>query len=331
MIANNLSMNIPTSIAPKGRVLCVDDEPSILRALSWLLQKEFEVITADNGREALDLAAASEFDVVLSDQRMPGMSGVDFLREMRSLSPRTTRILLTGYSDLQAVLRSVNESEIFRYITKPWNVGELPKVVAQAAEMARSKPLSPPTLVSGKDQARILVLDDDPTVFEAIRHQAEGRAQIIRAENLADAIGELQNPVQVIFSASRIGSTDLTGLICALRQRNPDTLSIVLAEDSGTDMVARLVNQGQIYRILPKPIEAGSLARAVDDALAQSARNLHGEDSTTAASPRECGLPGMAHQPLKEAYDGEAAPSTPGNRESIGTLFRRMFTPQQPH
>ena len=123
----------------KGRVLCVDDEPHVLRALQWLLQKDFEIHTAASAQEALRLVGRHDFDVVVSDQRMPGVTGVEFLREVRKIAPRAMRILLTGYSDLDAMVRSVNESEVFRFITKPWDIRELPKLISEAAEIARTK------------------------------------------------------------------------------------------------------------------------------------------------------------------------------------------------
>ena len=106
-----------TEAGRKGRVLCVDDEPHILRALQWLLKKEFEVVTATSAGEGMRLLQRHDFDVVISDQRMPGITGVEFLREVRKSSPRAVRILLTGYAELDAMVKSVNESEVFRFIT----------------------------------------------------------------------------------------------------------------------------------------------------------------------------------------------------------------------
>jgi len=77
----------------KSKILCVDDEPNIVRSLQWLLQREFEVHTASSGQDALALVNQHDFDVVISDQRMPVMTGVEVLREVKRLSPRTMRIL----------------------------------------------------------------------------------------------------------------------------------------------------------------------------------------------------------------------------------------------
>ena len=125
-------------VTKKGKVLCVDDEPNILRSLQWLLQKEFEVHTAPSGQDGLVLLGQHDFDVVVSDQRMPGMMGSEFLREVRARSPNAMRVLLTGYSDLPAILRSVNEGEVFRFINKPWKTDELLKVVAEAVQIAQN-------------------------------------------------------------------------------------------------------------------------------------------------------------------------------------------------
>mgnify|MGYP006178134753 CR=1 FL=1 len=103
------------------KVLCVDDEPGLLRSLRWLLRGQYEVAVASSGFDGLALLGAENFDVVISDQRMPGMTGTEFLERAKQVSPRSIRLLLTGYSDFNAVLSSVNDSEVFRFISKPWD------------------------------------------------------------------------------------------------------------------------------------------------------------------------------------------------------------------
>lgn len=297
----SISMSMPMSVpSAKGRVLCVDDEPNILRALSWLLQKEFEVVTSTSGREALEIARQGDFDVVISDQRMPEMSGVDFLREVRAIAPRAIRILLTGYSDMQAVLRSVNESEIFRYINKPWNVNELPKVVAQAAEIAKRQPVTAPepapeeVELPPREEARILVIDDDPQMHAAVEMSAGDLATVVHVTNVVDAVHALQQQsVGVIVSETRIGSVDLTRLICLMKQRNPQIVTVVLAEETGTDLVSKLINRGQIYRFVPKPIKPGYMRMIMRSALAKShllqqSPDLNDRHSVESLSEDEC-------------------------------------------
>jgi serine/threonine-protein kinase len=278
MTSATLSMSMPMSIpSAKGRVLCVDDEPNIRRALSWLLKKEFEVVTSSNGHEALEIVRNDNFDVIISDQRMPEMSGVDFLREVREIAPRAIRILLTGYSDMQAVLRSVNESEIFRYINKPWNINELPKIVAQAADIARTQPLPvqepapEEAVLPPAEEATILVIDDDPQMHAAVEMNSGDLAKVVHVTNVVDAVHALQNQaVGVIVSETKLGSVDLTRLICLMKQRHPQIVTVVLAEETGTDLVSKLINQGQIYRFIPKPIKSGYMRMILRSALAKS-------------------------------------------------------------
>ena len=259
----------------KGKVLCVDDEPNIARALQWLLQKDFEVVTADSGQAALALLAEHDFDVLISDQRMPGMTGVEFFREARKVSPRSMRILLTGYSDLQAVLRSVNEGEIYRFINKPWNISELPKVVEQAVEIARTQPVEPPapelteeTPIEVAGDESVLLIDDDPST-RAVLLDAIGDGVVLHyAANLAEAINILaERRVSVIVSEARVGSIDATRLISIMKEKHPEIISLMLSGHADADMVTDLINEGQIYRFIPKPVRIGYLKLVINSAL----------------------------------------------------------------
>mgnify|MGYP005837857195 CR=1 FL=1 len=117
----------------KPKMLVVDDEPQILESLSQLFELEFNVLTATDGTIGLSLIQHNpDTAVVISDQRMPGMKGVDFLKNVKQFSPDSMRILLTGYADLDAVLDSVNVGEVFRYVRKPWVPDTLKSIVALA-------------------------------------------------------------------------------------------------------------------------------------------------------------------------------------------------------
>ncbi|HSV29532.1 MAG TPA: ATP-binding protein [Candidatus Omnitrophota bacterium] len=117
-------------------VLVVDDEPQILTAITDLLEDEFTVWTAGDGETALNILAVQEMAVILSDQRMPGMTGSEFLGRARDLSD-ATRVLVTGYSDLDALVKAVNQGQIHAYLSKPWNPMELKVVVRTAADRWR--------------------------------------------------------------------------------------------------------------------------------------------------------------------------------------------------
>lgn len=116
----------------KHRLLVVDDEPQILVAISDLFDDEFRILTATDGWEALRLLEENEVSVILSDQRMPGMSGDEFLQRARDVS-EATRVLITGYTDITALVRAVNVGKIHAYVSKPWNPVELRTIVMNAA------------------------------------------------------------------------------------------------------------------------------------------------------------------------------------------------------
>ncbi len=101
-----------------ANILIVDDEPNILRALARLLDK-YEIFSAESGDEALSLAENQSFDLVITDYRMPGMNGIDFLILFKRLQPNAIRVVLTGFANLEAAQHAINEAQVFRFINKP--------------------------------------------------------------------------------------------------------------------------------------------------------------------------------------------------------------------
>ncbi|WP_346344020.1 hybrid sensor histidine kinase/response regulator [Magnetospirillum sulfuroxidans] len=120
----------------RDNILVVDDEPQILTAITDLLEDEFTVWTASDGPAALKLLEVQDMAVILSDQRMPGMTGAELLGRVRQISD-ATRVLVTGYSDLDALVKAVNLGQIHAYLSKPWNPLELKVVVRTAADRWR--------------------------------------------------------------------------------------------------------------------------------------------------------------------------------------------------
>ncbi len=135
----HLTALVDTETAPaeKASILIVDDEPQVLIALEDILSDQFIVHTTRSPEQALNLAAKErDIAVVISDQRMPKMTGDELLGRL-STESQAERILVTGYADLSAVIKAVNDGRIFAYITKPWNPDELQLKVQQAAEHFR--------------------------------------------------------------------------------------------------------------------------------------------------------------------------------------------------
>jgi DNA-binding NtrC family response regulator len=120
--------------ARKHPILIVDDEPDILFSLRALLRRDFEVHTAEGGAQALEVLHRQPVHVIMTDQRMPQMTGAELLSRARGECPDAVRIIFTGYADLKAVIDAVNRGEIYRYLTKPWDPDDLCDLLRQACE-----------------------------------------------------------------------------------------------------------------------------------------------------------------------------------------------------
>ena len=118
------------------RILCVDDERNVLRALERIfLDEDYEIVTAGSGQEGLDILEETDsFQVIISDYRMPVMTGVEFLKAVYDRWPETVRIVLSGYADAGAIVAAINEGHIYKFIPKPWNDEELRVTIQNCLE-----------------------------------------------------------------------------------------------------------------------------------------------------------------------------------------------------
>jgi CheY-like chemotaxis protein len=120
---------------PRPRLLIVDDEEAILETMTFTFEDDYEVFTSTSANEALALLDKhAPVAVVISDQRMPEMTGVEFLSRVFKRSPATQRIILTGFADMNAIIRAINDGHVYAYITKPWEPDHLKQVVRRAAD-----------------------------------------------------------------------------------------------------------------------------------------------------------------------------------------------------
>lgn len=120
---------------PRFSVLIVDDEPNVLSAIRRTFRNEsYNILTASGGEEALEILASTDINLIISDYKMPGMSGGELLKRVRKAKPDCIRILLTGYADTDAVMAAIKEGVVYRFILKPWNDDDLRITVALALE-----------------------------------------------------------------------------------------------------------------------------------------------------------------------------------------------------
>ncbi len=117
------------------KILYVDDEENNLNSFKAAFRREYDVTVALSATEAKELLKTNSFEIIITDQRMPGITGVDFLASIIDEYPEAIRMLLTGYADIQAVIDAINKGQIFQYITKPWDEQQMRVVINNAYEI----------------------------------------------------------------------------------------------------------------------------------------------------------------------------------------------------
>lgn len=261
----------------RPRILLVDDEERILRSLGMLLRMHYQVFATSDGYEALAILQREKIHVLISDQRMPIMTGTDLLREARKLSPDTVRILLTGYADADSAVAAVNDGEIFRYISKPWGPKELRDTIAQAVDVAlrlegaSAADTGAPAVLPAKD-ARLtcLVLDQDVATYEAVKEVLVPAHDVIWRRTIDGALDVLTTrQVAILVTELSLGNEDLSAMLKTLKREHPEMLTIILTCFKDTSRLVELINQAQIYRYLPKPLRKGLLGRNIESTIAR--------------------------------------------------------------
>jgi serine/threonine-protein kinase len=254
----------------KARILFVDDEERILTALRSVFRAGYHVLAATNGREALELVRKFHPHIVVSDQRMPGMTGVELLRQVKELAPSTVRLLLTGYSDLAAIVGSVNEGEVFRFVSKPWDNQEIQAIIGEAAAIALelAQTAATPPIVPERMEAGILLIGADADTAGSVKRFVGGACPVRQARDFDSAIGSLDTheTALVIADLGKRREESLPSLK-VLKHERPEILVIVLAEASDSELVIELINQAQIFRFLNKPIDTDKLKSHAQAAL----------------------------------------------------------------
>jgi eukaryotic-like serine/threonine-protein kinase len=254
----------------QARILFVDDEERILTALRSVFRAGYHVLTATHGREALELVGKFHPHVVVSDQRMPGMTGVELLRQVKEAAPSTVRLLLTGYSDLAAIVGSVNEGEVFRFVSKPWDNQEILATIGEAAAIALelAQTAATPPIVPERMEAGILLIGADADTASSVKRFVGGACPVHEARDFDSAIGSLDTheTALVIADLGKRREESLPALK-VLKHERPEILVIVLTDASDSELVIDLINQAQIFRFLNKPIDTDKLKGHVQAAL----------------------------------------------------------------
>jgi len=269
VLSGDSTISIDTGVR-QARLLLIDDEERILTALKSLFKARYHVFATTDPEKALDFISKYHVHVIISDQRMPQMQGVELLRRSREISPRSVRILLTGYSDLASIVGSINDGEVYRFISKPWDNIELHTIIAEAATIARELADTKSSIADlpKKMDAGVLVIDKDEGIARVVGEVIGGRCPVVFAAGLDDALLAMQtHDIAVVVADVETAQQQLTTMLKLLKQENPRTLAIVITTASDSELVIELINQAQIFRFLNKPVNVKLLKGHLEAAL----------------------------------------------------------------
>jgi DNA-binding NtrC family response regulator len=243
-------------------LLFIDDEPRVLNAIRAVFKSGYDVALATSGFDALALLHKQEFDVIVSDQRMPGMTGVEFFRRAKRIAPNTVRILLSGFADMDALMAAVNEVEIHRFVSKPWDNASLRAVVADAVEVARAMrpgadhPTLPeePRIVPPEIKEGLVVVDAGRELHDRVEAEFGGRYHVIHCETLVDSLALLhRRPCTVLVCRLDVSDHDDMVFLMQLKQHHPGIMLITVCEATDAARLVALINRVGIFRFLREP------------------------------------------------------------------------------
>ena len=190
-----------TESSAKRVILLVDDESDVIEPMRFILARDYEVLTANSGEEALAVVAANEVELVIADQRMPGMSGVELLIRLREAHPEMVRLILTAYTDFKAMLTAINEGRVYRYVIKPWDVDDMRLTIRQALEWK--------DLRRDKGDLAADLVETNAALARRTRELEHTQSALLQREKLAavgrfaaEMVHDMNNNLQVVLAVA---------------------------------------------------------------------------------------------------------------------------------
>ena len=245
----------------KHSILCVDDESDNVDALERLFRRKYRVFKATSGDQALEILAENPVSVIISDQRMPQMTGVELLAESIKSHPQSIRILLTGYTDIDSVISAINNGHVYRYVTKPWDPVDLSNAVDKAVELFELTA----ELVE-KNKSLELALSELRTLDQAknqfmILVNHELKTPLTSMMSFADLLSETKLDSDQALYLARVRTSTLR-----LQDMVTDALEFVLAETKQMKTDPRKIEVSSLFLMnsIPDKIRELAESRMVD-------------------------------------------------------------------
>ncbi len=292
MTSNAINSEAKQSIKPN--LLCIDDEKRILRSLKALFSSTHNVYATTSPSEFVHLLEEHHMHVILCDQRMPKQTGTELLSFAKGISPNSIRILLTGYADSSAVINSVNDGEVFRYLKKPWDVDEIRQLIKQATNIALTlenhgaefigngegglveligedvdadvdeMPISSTT----NNKPAVLYVNEDNVSSLLFLQTYESRYDIACVKDKAEfeqAILHQEFAVAVVNM--EFEQRNISPLMDRLKQVQPFVTLVLESHFSDSDQLIQLINSQQIFHCFSAPADSESVKTALENAV----------------------------------------------------------------
>ncbi|MFA6922541.1 MAG: response regulator [Gallionella sp.] len=269
------------------RILLVDDEPSVLNALRRELNDRYEIETFDDPVAALERCRKAQFDLVVADYKMPGTNGIEFLREFGQMQPNASRIVLSGNSDIDTLIRMINETHIYRFLSKPWKTDELLSSIRQALEYrdaildnhhqadARRQSNTDVQMIPSDSPFRIVLVDSDDhllklmsreladvngheSLYRTIQQEIKQETPLSKFKFIINIFHGAQaalahaksNSFDLIISAQILPDMEGIKLLGKVQHILPDTALILLSDNTDKSVLMQAIDEADVRNLV---------------------------------------------------------------------------------